>query len=82
MKDEYERLQIIESLAEKLCTPMCDNEVNILRRNTLEYTMRRRIEVAKRDELYRQIRIAQKNHDEILELKLFRNLNNLECKNA
>ena len=44
--------------------------------------MRRRIEVAKRDELYRQIRIAQKNHDEILELKLFRNLNNLECKNA
>ena len=61
---------------------MCDNEVNILRRNTLEYTMRRRIEVAKRDELYRQIRIAQKNHDEILELKLFRNLNNLECKNA
>ena len=82
MNDEYERLQIIESLAEKLCTPMCDNEVNILRRNTLEYTMRRRIEVAKRDELYRQIRIAQKNHDEILELKLFRNLNNLECKNA
>ena len=82
MGNEYERLQIIESLAEKLCTPMCDNEVNILRRNTLEYTMRRRIEVAKRDELYRQIRIAQKNHDEILELKLFRNLNNLECKNA
>ena len=82
MRDEYERLQIIESLAEKLCTPMCDNEVNILRRNTLEYTMRRRIEVAKRDELYRQIRIAQNNHDEILELKLFRNLNNLECKNA
>ncbi|ADM26712.1 hypothetical protein PP590_gp62 [Pseudoalteromonas phage HS1] len=82
MNDEYERLQIIESLAEKLCTPMCDNETNILRRNTLEYTMRRRIEVAKRDELYRQIRIAQKNHDEILELKLFRNLNNLECKNA
>tara|TARA_B100000768_G_C11126653_1_gene309898 strand:- start:476 stop:724 length:249 start_codon:yes stop_codon:yes gene_type:complete len=82
VRDEYERLQIIESLAEKLCTPMCDNEINILRRNTLEYTMRRRIEVAKRDELYRQIRTAQNNHDEILELKLFRNLNNLECKNA
>mgnify|MGYP003124361493 FL=1 len=82
MNDEYERLQIIESLAEKLCTPMCDNEVNILRRNTLEYTMRRRIEVAKRDELYRQIRIARNNRDDILELKLFRNLSNLECKNA
>jgi len=80
--NEYERLQIIESLAEKLCTPMCDNEVNILRRNTLEYTMRRRIEVAKRDELYRQIRIARNNRDDILELKLFRNLSNLECKNA
>ena len=61
---------------------MCDNEVNILRRNTLEYTMRRRIEVAKRDELYRQIRIARNNRDDILELKLFRNLSNLECKNA
>ena len=61
---------------------MCDNEVNILRRNTLEYTMRRRIEVAKRDELYRQIRIARNNRDDILELKLFRNLNNLECKNG
>ena len=82
MGNEYERLQIIESLAEKLCTPMCDNEVNILRRNTLEYTMRRRIEVAKRDELYRQIRIARNNRDDILELKLFRNLSNLECKNA
>ena len=82
MKDEYERLQIIESLAEKLCTPMCDNEVNILRRNTLEYTMRRRIEVAKRDELYRQIRIAQNNHDDILELKLLRKLNKLENENG
>ena len=82
MKDEYERLQIIESLAEKLCTPMCDNEVNILRRNTLEYTMRRRIEVAKRDELYRQIRTAKNNRDEILELKLLRKLNELENGNA
>ena len=82
MKDEYERLQLIESLAEKLCTPMCDNEVNILRRNTLEYTMRRRIEVAKRDELYRQIRIAQNNHDEILEFKLLRELDKLEHNNG
>ena len=82
MKDEYERLQLIESLAEKLCTPMCDNEVNILRRNTLEYTMRRRIEVAKRDELYRQIRIAQNNRDELLEIKLFRQLNKLEYVNG
>ncbi len=82
MKDEYERLQLIESLAEKLCTPMCDNEVNILRRNTLEYTMRRRIEVAKRDELYRQIRIAQNNHDELLEFKLLRELNKLEYGNG
>ena len=31
--------------------------------------MRRRIEVAKRDELYRQIRIARNNRDDILELK-------------
>tara|TARA_R100001198_G_scaffold78887_1_gene51064 strand:+ start:446 stop:694 length:249 start_codon:yes stop_codon:yes gene_type:complete len=82
VKDEYERLQLIESLAEKLCTPMCDNEVNILRRNTLEYTMRRRIEVAKRDELYRQIRIAQNNHDELLEFKLLRELNKLEYGNG
>ena len=82
MKDEYERLQIIESLAEMLCTPMSDQEVHILRRNTLEYTMRRRIEVAKRDELYRQIRTAQNNRDEILELKLLRELNELENKNA
>ena len=82
MKDEYERLQLIESLAEKLCTPMCDNEVNILRRNTLEYTMRRRIEVAKRDELYRQIRIAQNNHDELLEFKLLRELDKLEYGNG
>lgn len=82
MRDEYERLQIIESLAEKLCTPMCGNETNILRRNTLEYTMRRRIEVAKRDELYRQIRAAQNNGDEILELKFLRKLNELECNHA
>lgn len=82
MRDEYERLQLIESLAEKLCTPMCDNEVNILRRNTLEYTMRRRIEVAKRDELYKQIRIAQNNRDEILEFKLLRELNKLEHDNG
>ena len=82
MRDEYERLQLIESLAEKLCTPMCDNEVNILRRNTLEYTMRRRIEVAKRDELYRQIRIAQNNHDELLEFKLLRELDKLEHGNG
>jgi len=82
VKDEYERLQLIESLAEKLCTPMCDNEVNILRRNTLEYTMRRRIEVAKRDELYRQIRIAQNNHDELLEFKLLRELDKLEYGNG
>ena len=82
MKDEYERLQLIESLAEKLCTPMCDNEVNILRRNTLEYTMRRRIEVAKRDELYKQIRIAQNNHDELLEFKLLRELDKLEYGNG
>lgn len=61
---------------------MCDNETNILRRNTLEYTMRRRIEVAKRDELYRQIRIAQNNHDDILELKLLRKLNKLENENG
>ena len=61
---------------------MCDNEVNILRRNTLEYTMRRRIEVAKRDELYRQIRIAQNNLDELLEIKLFRQLNKLEYGNG
>lgn len=82
MKDEYERLQLIESLAEKLCTPMCDNEVSILRRNTLEYTTRRRIEVAKRDELYKQIRIAQNNHDELLEFKLLRELNKLEYGNG
>lgn len=82
MNDEYERLQIIESLAEKLCTPMCDNEVNILRRNALEYAMRRRIEVAKRDEVYKQVGIAQNNGDEILELKLLRKLNELECKNG
>ncbi|WMM36552.1 hypothetical protein [Pseudoalteromonas phage PS_L5] len=81
MKDEYERLQLIESLAEKLCTPMSDNETNILRRNTLEYTMRRRIEVAKRDELYRQIRIAQNNRDEILEIKLFREFDGVEYGN-
>jgi hypothetical protein len=78
VKDEYERLQIIESLAEKLCTPMCDNETNILRRNTLEYTMRRRIEVAKCDELHRQIRMAQNNHNESLEFKLLRKSNELK----
>lgn len=78
MKDEYERLQLIESLAERLCTPMCDNEVNILRRNTLEYTMRRRIEVAKRDLLHKEIRIAQLDLNEVLELKLLRELNELE----
>lgn len=82
MRDEYERLQLIESLAERLCTPMCDNEVNILRRNTLEYTMRRRIEVAKRDELYKKIRIAQNKHDELLEFKLLRELNKLEHGNG
>lgn len=81
MRDEYERLQLIESLAERLCTPMCDNEVNILRRNTLEYTMRRRIEVAKRDELYKQIRMAQNNRDELLEIKLFRELDGVEYGN-
>lgn len=81
MESEYERLQIIESLAEKLCTPMCDNETNILRRNALEYTKRRKIEVAKRDALYRQIRIAQNNLDEPLEIKLLRDLNKLENSN-
>lgn len=34
------------------------------------------------NELYRQIRTAQNNRDEVLELKLLRKLNELENKNA
>ena len=33
------------------------------------------------NELYRQIRIAQNNHDELLEIKLFRELDGVEYGN-
>ncbi len=82
MKYESDYLDIIEGLGSRLCTPMSDSEMNLLRRNALEYTKRRRFELAKIDSVLRNIRMAQKSGDEVEELKLLKQLNELEQNNA
>ena len=75
---DYEQAVLVEDLAYKLGLPMQERELQILRKNTLDLTGRLIPKLAKRDLLHKEIRIAQLDLNEALELKLLRELNELE----
>lgn len=75
---DYEQAVLVGSLAYNLGLPMQERELQILRKNTLDLTSKLIAKFAKRDLLHKEIRIAQLDLNEALELKLLRELNELE----
>lgn len=78
LKDQFEQVCIVESLAHRINRGMTEQEGRILKDNTLQLTKRERFRVAKLDNLLREIRVAQNANDELLELKLLKKLAEIE----
>lgn len=73
----HEQADLIDYLITAPTEPVNHREVQILRKNVLDFTKRVRRESLKRCELLREIRIAQNERNEALELKLLRQLMDL-----
>jgi hypothetical protein len=78
----HEQADLIDYLITAPTEPVNHREAQILRKNVLDFTKRVRYESTKRCELLREIRIAQNEMNEPLEIKLLRQLAKLECENA
>lgn len=77
-----DQADLIDSLVLKIHAPLNCSEMHVLRKNTLDFTKRARYEHSKRCELLRNIRVAQNEMNEPLELDLLRQLAKLENGNV